>query len=200
MMSKDVIDKYSVPLEEQMMKIARIEPDFVAAVQKTTQTCYDTMFIDDVVRTFNSIGGKPGDAALEVYRDLGENISTLSKFLQRHESKKQNPDYSLVIIQVERVLAELKRLDDLVKQTPIDIMKQIKTTIKHGRYITATDKEKYEFKASSFVMLAAFCGVILLRYFEVIRWSWYIVVPIAIGAMVVIPALVSTLRFGKRGY
>ena len=79
-------------------------------------------------------------------------------------------------------------------------LEEIKSMIKCGRYMTATDKVKYEFKGSSAVMLVSFCVVIVLRYFEVMKWSWYIIIPIAIGAMVVIPGFVSTLRFFKRGY
>lgn len=157
-------------------------------------------FIDDTFSTFKSIGGRAGDSALEVYRDLGDNISTVNGFLQRHRDKKRNPGYSAIIEQAERLLAELRRLDDLVKQTPPDVMREIKNMINNGRYMMSTDEEKYEFKGSSIVMVVSFMGVVALRYFEIIKWSWYIVVPVAIAAMVVIPALVSSLRFSKRGY
>lgn len=61
----------------------------------------------------------------------------------------------------------------------------------------ATGKEKYDFKGSSLVMIASFMAVISLRLFEVIMWSWYIVVPVAIIAMVLVPAIISTIRFTK---
>jgi len=200
MISSDVMDKYSIPLEQQMMKIGKLEPVIMAAVQKAFQECDDRSFINDAYRTFNRIGGKPGDAALEVFRDLEDNISTLNAFLERHQGKKRNPGYSEVIEQAERLLAELCRLDYLVKQTPPDVMREIKNMIKHRRHMMATDEEKYEFKGSSLVMIASFLAVILLRYFEVIKWSWYIVVPVATAVVVLIPALLSTLRFIKRGY
>ena len=63
----------------------------------------------------------------------------------------------------------------------------------------ATDKERYEFKGSSLVMVVSFLAVILLRHFEVIKWSWYIVVPVAIAAMVIVPAFISTIRSIKKG-
>jgi hypothetical protein len=97
MISSGVIDKYSIPLEQQMMKIGRLEPDIEAAFLQAKQTCRDDSFIDDAYRTFRSIGGKSGDAALEVYRDLEANIHTLTAFLQKYQEKIQNPDYSDVI-------------------------------------------------------------------------------------------------------
>lgn len=200
MINSDVIDRYSIPLAKQMMKIGKLGADIEPILRMVSQTCPDVTFIDDTFRTFKSIGGKPGDAALEVYRDLEDNICTLNAFLQKYQDKKRNSAFSVIIEHAEQLHIELCRLDELVKRTPPDVMKEIKNMIKHGRYMTATDEEKYEFKGSSIVMVASFMSVILLRYFEVIKWSWYIVVPLAIAAMVVITALVSTFRFSKRGY
>lgn len=63
-----------------------------------------------------------------------------------------------------------------------------------------SDQEKYDFKGSTLVMIVSFGAVILLRYLEVITWPWYFVWPAAIAAMVIVPALISTARFNKRGY
>jgi hypothetical protein len=61
-----------------------------------------------------------------------------------------------------------------------------------------TNSEIYEFKGSDIIMLLAFGSVILLRYIEVIKLSWYIVFPLAFGAAVVIPAMIATLFFYRR--
>lgn len=66
--------------------------------------------------------------------------------------------------------------------------------------IMGNGEEKHEFKGTSLAMVASFVGVILLRYFEVITWPWYVVVPAAIATMVIVPAVVSTARFMKRGF
>ena len=197
---QSTIDKYSVPLERQMKAIGRLEPDIMAAVHTASEVCQDSVFLDDANRTFRSVAGRPGDGALEVYRDLDDNISTVTEFLDRHRNKRDSPGYGEVISQAQRLLDSLQRLRQLVEETPPDIMKAIKNMIKHGRYVMSTDEEKYEFKGSSLVMIVSFAAVILLRYFEVITWSWYVVIPVAIAAMVIVPALVSTLRFTKRGY
>ena len=63
----------------------------------------------------------------------------------------------------------------------------------------ASEKERYDFKGSNVVMMAAFGIVILLKYFEVLHLSWYLVIPIGMGAAVLAVALVSTIRFSRRG-
>jgi hypothetical protein len=48
-------------------------------------------------------------------------------------------------------------------------------------------------------MIAAFAIVALLKYVGVLNMSWYIVIPIRIGAAVLAAAHVSTIRFSRRG-
>ena len=194
------IDKYSVPLEQKMLAIGRLEPDIMAALQTASRICQDRLFVDEASTAFKSVAGRSGDGALEVYRDLGDNIRTMTEFVNRHRTKKDSLGYCEVMGQAQRLLDSLQSLSQLIDETPPEIMKAIKNMIKHGRYVTSSDEEKYEFKGNSLVMIATFAAVILLRYFQVISWSWYIVVPVAIAAMVIVPALLSTLRFTKRGY
>lgn len=63
--------------------------------------------------------------------------------------------------------------------------------VNQGNY--QRDKEKYDFRGSNMLLVAVFAGVMALRYFEVIDWSWFVVWPVGIVAAVVVAALVSTV-------
>lgn len=62
------------------------------------------------------------------------------------------------------------------------------------------DREKYDFKGSNIVILLVVGIVLFIRYLEIITWSWYFVIPLALGAAVIVAALVSTVRFITRVY
>ena len=145
------------------------------------------------------LSGKPGEGALEVYRDLAKNLGSVESFINRWQSM-QGEGYRNVISVASEMRDELYRMQELVNQTPQAVLEEIKRIVKQVRYLTSSDKEKYEFKGSNIVMLLVFGAVILLRYFEIIKLSWYVVFPLALAAAVVIAALISTLRFSRRRY
>jgi hypothetical protein len=144
MIDRETYETYSIPLEQQMKNIANMAKDMGAILHKASQICHDVKFIEDANRTIMDVSGKPGEGALEVIRDVDNDIIKINIFLEKYQKHKDKPGCSEVIKQVERLLTELNQLDDIVRLTPPDVMKEIKKSIKLVKSITATDEVKYD--------------------------------------------------------
>jgi hypothetical protein len=187
-MEFEVIDRYSIPLEQQMIKVGSLEPEIVAALLRAHNICSDNCFVSEAEQLFIDIGGKPGDAALEIYRDLQNNIFNIKAFLQKYDNKTEEYGYKDILSQAKKLFKELQRLDDLVNETPPEVMEAIKNGIRQFRNL----------KKSGLVMISVFVAVILLRYFELISISWYIVFPLSVVAMFIAPQIFFAIGVLKR--
>lgn len=194
-----VYERYSKPLEEKMRAISLLGPQFLSAIRSAETAGCAPALLSDAVQLGSALSGKPGEGALEVYCDLDKNLRQTQAFIARWREDASSESKRLVSV-AQRIREALAEMTTLVESTPPEVMRAIKTGIGHVRYLTSSEKERYEFKGSNVVMMAAFGIVLLLKYLNVLNLSWYLVIPIGIGTAVLAAALVSTIRFSRRGY
>lgn len=135
MVDPDTYDKYSIPLERQMMKLGRIGLGFHSALQNAQTEGADSAFLDSAFRLEQELTGAPGDAALEVYRDLQKNIKSTKSFIEEYSHLK-HPIYRRVLDEASNTYDGLVKLQQLVDQTPPEVMDDIKKTIGMTRGLT----------------------------------------------------------------
>ena len=182
-----------------MSKIANLGPRFLNAIKAAEAAKCDPELLHDAIRLENELSGKSGEGALEVFRDLAKNICSVESFINRWSS---TPDerYRNVLLVASEIRDELVRMQELVDQIPKTVLEEIKKSVKIARYDTLSDEEKYGFKGNNIVMLLVFGAVFLIRYLGIINLSWYVVFPLALGAAVIVTALISTILFFRRGH
>ena len=187
-------ERYSVPLEQQMRRISLVEPRFLEAIRAAEIGGSPAQFLSDAVALGQELSGRPGEGALEVYRDLDSNLQSTREFINRWQGASDSCA-SRVVEVAREIERELERMRDLVASTPPHVMAEIKRTLTAAY---GTEKQRYDFRGSSVVMLLVFVGFLLLRYFEVISISWWVVWPLGLGAAVVVAALISTIIHARR--
>jgi len=194
MIDSQEYDRYSTPLAQQMQRISLVGPRFLEAIRGAEIGGASQQLISDAAVLGQQLGGQPSDGALEVYRDLDSNLQSTSRFISRWQGASDSGAQR--IIQVAReIQRELERMRELVSATPPHVMAEIKRTLTSA---FGTDEQRYDFRGSSAVMLFVLVGVLSLRYFEVISLSWWIVLPLGLGAAVVAAAFISTIIRTRR--
>jgi hypothetical protein len=128
--------RYSKPLEDQMFYIADLGVPLLAAINKADVDGVDRDFIADARTLKAELDGKPGDAALEVYRDLPSNIMTAKSILDKWQSHNE--------LEIQNVLAEVRKTYDallhfqkLIDDTSPHVLREIKRSIAIQRATTA---------------------------------------------------------------
>ena len=128
MIDSATYERYSKPLEDQMFYIADLGVPFLTAINAADVAGVDRDFIADVRILKSELDGKPGDAALEVYRDLPSNIKTAESILDKWQSPNE--------LEIQNVLAEVRKTYDallhfqkLIDDTPPHVLREIKRTI-----------------------------------------------------------------------
>lgn len=182
-----------------MRAISLLGQQFLSAIRSAEVAGCAPALLHDAVELGSALSGKPGEGALEVYRDLEKNLAQTEAFIARWGGA-PSPGSKPTVTVARGIRAALVEMTGLVESTPPEVMRAIQASVRQVRYLTASEKERYDFKGSNFVMMAAFGTVLLLKYLEVIDLSWYLVIPIGIGAAVIAAALVSVIRFSRRGY
>lgn len=194
MIDRQEYERYSAPLAEQMRRIALMGPQFLEAVRAAQSSGSPAPLISDAVALAQELSGKPGDGALEVYRDLDSNLKSTCGFIDRWQSI-PDPDTQDVVRSARDVQRELEQMRLLVSSTPPRVMAEVKRTLT-GAF--GTEQQRHGFRGSNAVMLIVFLGVLSLRYFGVIALSWWIVWPLGIGAAVVVAGLIATIIHDRR--
>lgn len=192
-------DRYSKPLEEKMRAISLLGPQFLSAIRSAEAAGCEPALLHDAVQLGSALSGKPGEGALEVYRDLDKNLRQTQAFIARWK-RAASPESKRLVSIGQRIGEALVEMTALVDSTPPEVMHAIKAGVRQVRHLTASERERYDFKGSNLLMVAAFVIVLFLKYLGVLDLSWYFVVPIGIGAAVLAASLVSTIRFSRRGY
>lgn len=182
-----------------MRAISLLGPQFLSAIRSAEATGCARALLHDAVQLGSELSGKPGEGALEVYRDLDKNLRQTQAFVARWKEE-VSPESKRLVSVAQRIREALAEMTALVESTPPEVMRAIKAGVRHVRYLTASEKERYDFKGSNVIMMAAFGIVLLLKYLGVLDISWHLVIPIGIGAAVLAAAVVSTIRFSWRGH
>jgi hypothetical protein len=187
-------DRYSTPLAQQMQRISLVGPRFLEAIRAAQVSGTSHQLLTDAMALGEELGGRPGEGALEVYRDLAANLQSTRRFIGRWQIASDSGGQRVVQVARE-IQRELERMAELVSATPPHAMAEIRR-----RLTTAfgTDEQRFEFRGSTALIVFVFAGVIALRYFEVITLSWWIVWPLGLGAAVIAAALVSTIIHTRR--
>lgn len=194
MVDPTTYDIYSIPLEDQMRRISLVGPRFLAVIHSAQVTGSSDQLISEATNLWQELAGRPGDGALEVYRDLDDNLQSTRSFISRWQDV-TDPASKHVIEGATETRQELERMRDLVSSTPPPVMAEIKRRLT-DRY--GTDSQKYDFRGSSAVMAAIVIGFALLRYFEIITLSWWLVWPLGLGAALIAASLISTIIRARR--
>ncbi len=144
------------------------------------------------------LGGKPNEGALEVYRDLESNTISTKHFLDRWKSV-ESIELKQVIEEVKRIYNSLLEMQKLVDSTPPNILREIKQRLsKNFGYVN--EDEKYHSKYGTPVMIVVAVGIIALKYFGILSWSWFLIFPLAIIAGVISAAITSSIILAVRGH
>lgn len=182
-----------------MRAISLLGPQFLSAIRSAEAAECSPAMVRDAVQLGSALSGKPGEGALEVYRDLDQNLAQVEAFIAQWR-KAVSPESKRLVAVAQQIREALSEMSAFVQSTTPDVMRAIKSGVRQVRYLTATEKERYDFKGSNVFMMAVFGIVALLKHVGVLDMSWYIVIPIGIGAAVLAAALISTIRFSRRGY
>jgi hypothetical protein len=185
MISFEEYDRYSTPLAQQMQRISLIGPRFLEAINIARMSNTHPKLIEEAIEFGRQLSGRPGEGALEVYRDLDSNLQTARMFYSRWQGDASNG--RRIVDVAGEISLELKRMKDLVDMTPPHVMSEIKRRLAYGR------GNQYDFPGSTVLMIVVFSGGIMLRYFEVITLSWAMVLPLSFGAAVIAASAVSTI-------
>lgn len=186
-------ERHSNLLEEQMRRISLVGPRLLQAIRAAVVGGAPHQLISDAEALGQELSGQPGEGALEVYRDLDSNLQSTRRFISRWKDS-SHPCAQYVIKAALEMERELEQMSNLVASTPPDVMARIK------QVLTAhfgTEKQQYDYRGSSAVMVIVLVGIILLRYFEVISISWWIVWPLGLSAAVAVAALISTIIYKR---
>ena len=126
MVSQQEYDRYSAPLAQQMTRIALVGPRFLQALRAAKLFGgASPQLISDAEVLGQELGGRPGDGALEVYRDLDSNLQSARGFISRWHGASDS--HAQHIIEVAReIQRELERMSELVSATPPHVMVEIK--------------------------------------------------------------------------
>ena len=169
---------------KQMSRIAKVGAKLERAIKSGLAGSEDNVLSRAALSAARRIGGSPGDGAVAIYRDLEMNIAVAREFLSNWEGRSQ----SSIVLRFRELLMELEKLDSMVGNAdPVLMGKMIENL-----HNVPTEEELFDFKGSGAVMLLAFSSVIVLKLLEIVTWSWLVIIPVGIGAMVMVPALIST--------
>jgi hypothetical protein len=194
MISPQDYDRYSTPLAQQMQRISLVGPRFLEAIRAAQVSGTSQQLVTDAMTLGEELGGRPGEGALEVYRDLAANLQSTRRFIGRWQSA-SDAGAQRVVQAAREIQRELELMTELVSATPPQVMAEIKRTLTTA---FGTDEQRYEFRGSTALMVCVFAAVLALRYFEVITLSWWIVWPLGLGAAVITAALASTIIHTRR--
>jgi hypothetical protein len=195
---EQVYERYSKPLEEKIRAISLLGPQFLTAIRSAETAGCAPALLHDAIQLGSALSGNPGEGALEVYRDLDKNLRQTQAFIARWREEACPGPRRLVSV-AQRICEALAEMTALVESTPPEVMRAIKAAVRQVRYLRASEEERHDFNGSNVVMIASFAIVLLLKFLEVLDLSWYLVIPIGVGAAVLAAALVSTIRFSRCG-
>ncbi|WP_295622932.1 hypothetical protein [uncultured Lamprocystis sp.] len=125
--SEQDLSFYADRLSCQMLKIAKVGQRIESYLPKAYQRCANRNFIEDALNAFKSVGGAPGDAALEIYRDIDKDIQTMQLFLSDWENS-SGIDKKIYYLGKELYL-QLLKLKEFIADTPPDMMAACKEIV-----------------------------------------------------------------------
>ncbi len=147
---------YSIPLERQMARIGDLTRTLEQSVQNGHHADADASMLDDAARLISDIDGRPGDGAVEVYRDLDRNTETAQTFVNKWQHITDNSSLD-VLAAAQETLAALQEMQQQIADTPEDVMQFIKTGV--GRmYPSRRKRFLYAGIAIICFVIAAFFG------------------------------------------
>ncbi len=114
------IQFYANRLSEQMSKIAKEGSKIESYLPKAYRKCVNRDFIEDALSAFRSIGRRPGDATLEIYRDIDKDIETMQSFLHNWGDSVEIDKKVLSL--AEDLYSQLKKLKDFISDIPSSMM------------------------------------------------------------------------------
>jgi hypothetical protein len=118
---------YANRLSKQMSNIAKVGLKIESYFPRVHQYCPNRYFVADALTAFRSVGGRPGDAALEIYRDIDENINTMKGFL---DAWRNAYDIDLTLLSyAEDLYINLRKLREFIEDTPPDMMVSCKEIV-----------------------------------------------------------------------
>lgn len=139
MIDSQTYARYSIPLEQQMLYISDLGVPFLSAINSAEVAGVNSEFLKDVYRLKAELDGKPGDGALEVYRDVPSNIKT-AKFILDKWNSTGNQTIKNVLVEVSRTYDALVQFQRIVDETPSDVLYEIKRSIKQQRVLKKRSK------------------------------------------------------------
>lgn len=130
MLKKDA-RSYANRLSKQMDKIADVGSKIEKYFYDSYQKCTNLEFTDDAIEAFKSVGRLQGSAVIEIYRDIDKHIEIFYVFLNRWEISR---DIDKKTIKLGRSMYnELSKLNNYIRDTPLDIMADVKKIIMQKR-------------------------------------------------------------------
>jgi len=135
MVDRNTYDRYSIPQEQQMMKIGHVSQEFQSALVEAQTKGINREFTSHAWRLFQELAGKPGDGALEIYRDLQRDIDSTKSFIDKW-GPENNPEYNDVLTQASDLYEELLHLQELIDQTPPEVTQEIKANVRMVRTLS----------------------------------------------------------------
>lgn len=123
---------YSDRLSNQMSRIAEVGREIESAFGFIAAACPDANFINDAMMTFRTIGGRSGDAALEIYRDLDKDIRTAQRFLDKWKGHSGH-GYDPILRQARDLYEELLHLREIVNEAGPEMMAEAKRRVRAQR-------------------------------------------------------------------
>jgi hypothetical protein len=124
--------RYSEALEQQMFYLNGLGVPLQRAIDAAAAAQTDAAFLTDVRRLKSKLEGNPGDGALEVYRDLPSDIAASKRVLERW-SASTDKDIQAVMSDVRATYEALIHFQQMIDNTPSDVMAEIKGNIAKGR-------------------------------------------------------------------
>lgn len=121
-------DRYNVQLATQMQRIAELGVPLLNAIHHAQAAGVSPQIVSDAVRLKAELDGRPGDGALEVYRDLDENLKSTRHFLAQWRNVSHSTAQELVACVAETERA-LELMQSLVVATPADVLNEIKNSL-----------------------------------------------------------------------
>jgi len=125
------VEFYANQLSKQMSTIAKIGVKIETYFPKAYQNCSNREFIEDSLNAFRSVGGQPGDAALEIYRDIDNNTETMRSFIEGWRES-ANVDQKTLSLANE-LYGQLEKLHKLMADTPQQMLAECKKIVVQKR-------------------------------------------------------------------
>lgn len=176
--------RYSRELEGKMQEISHLGPEFQFAIRSAEGSGCPPGLVGDALKLASALQGKPGEGALEVYRDLEKNIAQTEKFVAAWQATGGTESKRLLAV-AQRIQVALVELHAVADSAPPEVMQAIKADLRG-------------FRGVSTVMIGVFVVIALLKYVGVLELAWYFVIPLGIFVSVICASLVLTLRSSLR--